>query len=231
MSFWTWMQGLGKGVSTRKQDEPQDDLLFEIELDRAGVLVDGRLYLTLSQAILRLRDAAGKAEVESAISILRQGLVCGSLTAIVRSPAPQHDDRKLTGSVVLESDFWDRVWWPGIDTDNIVPTDNWIGWLFSGGVVVPLDAIDELAERLRPEPQNDMVGVVKGRPRGTGHQKNDIKFVEMALQLRRDGVAKSATEAAQMVVDQFNDKIDGASPGAKKERIRKQVKRLENNGQ
>jgi len=68
-----------------------------------------------------------------------------------------------------------------------------------------------------------------GRPVGTGFQ--DRKFVAEAFELLKNGGAKSANEAARIIVVQHGDKIGGANFDAKQTRIRKAVMKLEGNGQ
>jgi hypothetical protein len=70
----------------------------------------------------------------------------------------------------------------------------------------------------------------KGRTPGTGYQALDQKFVRAARELQKSGQAKSANEAAMMIVKMHEKEIVGSSFHTKKERIRKAVKALERNG-
>jgi len=86
----------------------------------------------------------------------------------------------------------------------------------------PIGALP-LLEASSPARQSEtsLAARAPGRPRGTGYR--DGPYVEEALQLLTADLAKSVTEAVNLVVARYVEEIGGASYGAKVARLRRKT--------
>ena len=142
---WRWRRFLNRGIKFRVEEPTQGP--FEQMPDGSGLLIENVPYLSLSQAANCLADAIGKGAADGTVA-LYNGLVEGSLPATLRAAAPAHNDVTMTGDVSLSLEFWKRTWWPGVPMGNSKPSDEWVGWFLTGGIVVPVGALEKLAEPL-----------------------------------------------------------------------------------
>lgn len=151
-ALW-WRRSIKRWI---KSDDRSMQLTFEIVPDAAGLIINGTHYLTLSQAMLCFGQASG-GNAADGFATLFNGLVDGTLPALLRAPAPRHADPRMAGDVTTDLAFWKRVWWPGFANGNEKPSDEWVAWLLAGGVLVSLEALASVAEPIAEESQRKMI--------------------------------------------------------------------------
>lgn len=129
-------------------------MMVEIMPDSSNLMIGDEAYLTLSQAMRCCEQASGTHDLSGGFSPIFNALVEGSLRAIQLTPAPAHDDCRMSGPVALDLDFWKRVWWPLLPNGNTKPSDQWLAWLLAGGIVVPLAGVRHIAASLADVSRN-----------------------------------------------------------------------------
>ncbi|MDE2303542.1 MAG: hypothetical protein KGK11_13385 [Sphingomonadales bacterium] len=128
------------------------DLMQTRPVYEQAAVIDGRHYSALGQAALRLGGPSADASRSGQELCLRL-LQSDELASLRRHPAPHHERPEFAGDVILDAHFWRAAWWFNFSGRDTTASGEWREWLLQGGIMVPTETLDSVAEQMERERQ------------------------------------------------------------------------------